>query len=72
MGDIRGLTEKVTQVQPYAAKKRYTCPYCSGPIEIGQFHLVVIPDDTAELRRHWHRGCWFRELRARPSAASID
>lgn len=67
MGAVRGLTEKVSQVQPYAARKRYVCPYCQGPIEVGQFHLLVIPDDAAELRRHWHRGCWFKELRARPT-----
>jgi hypothetical protein len=34
-------------------------------IERGVFHLVVVPDDAPDLRRHWHRGCWDKELRRR-------
>jgi hypothetical protein len=26
----------------------------------------VIPEDAPDLRRHWHRGCWFKEQRSRP------
>jgi hypothetical protein len=52
-------------VQPYAARKRYSCPGCSGRIEIGEGHLVVVPESDPELRRHWHRACWDRELRRR-------
>ena len=62
MGDL-GVT--VTPVQPYAARKRYICPGCDNSIEPGVFHLVVIPDDDPERRRHWHRGCWHKELRRR-------
>lgn len=51
----------VAPVQPYAARKRYVCPGCEGPVEIGEFHVVVVPDLAPELRRHWHRGCWFKE-----------
>lgn len=53
----------VSAVQPYAARKRYLCPGCQGGIEPGTGHLVVVPDDAPDLRRHWHRGCWFRERR---------
>jgi hypothetical protein len=67
VGDVRGVThETVVPVQPHQATKRYTCPGCSHWIEPGVYHVVVIPDDLADLRRHWHRGCWFKELRARP------
>ncbi len=58
--------EIVTVVQPYAARKPYQCPGCASTIQVGVGHLVVIPEDAPDLRRHWHRGCWFKEQRARP------
>jgi hypothetical protein len=57
--------ETVSVVQPYAATKRYLCPGCVGFIEPGEGHLVVVPDLAPDLRRHWHRACWFIELRRR-------
>jgi hypothetical protein len=65
MGGLFGI-EVVTLVQPYAARKRYECPGCSGNIQIGEGHLVVVPEDAPDLRRHWHRGCWFKEQKQRP------
>ncbi|MBA2337318.1 MAG: ATP/GTP-binding protein [Acidimicrobiia bacterium] len=53
----------VSFVQPYQARKRYQCPGCSGWIEPGVGHLVVVPEMAADLRRHWHRGCWWKEQR---------
>lgn len=53
----------MTAVQPYAAKKRYLCPGCEGVIAPGMGHLVVVPEHEPDLRRHWHRGCWFKEQR---------
>lgn len=53
----------VTVVQPYQARKEYLCPGCELPIERGVGHLVVIPEAERDLRRHWHRGCWFKEQR---------
>lgn len=67
MGDL-GL-ETVSLVQPYAATKRYACPGCNGFIEPGEGHLVVVPDEAPDLRRHWHRACWFIEQRRRFGAA---
>ncbi len=61
MGDLLGVT--VTPVQPYAARKEYLCPGCSSTIPAGTYHLVVVPDEAADLRRHWHHGCWHKELR---------
>lgn len=54
----------VTPVQPYAARKTYVCPGCDGTIPPGTFHVVVVPDDV-QMRRHWHHGCWHKELRRR-------
>lgn len=58
-------TEAVGLVQPYQARKRYVCPGCQGTIEKGEGHLVVVPEHTPDLRRHWHRACWHRERRRR-------
>jgi hypothetical protein len=62
MGDL-GVT--VTPVQPYAARKTYVCPGCEATIPTGVFHLVVVPDDDPSDRRHWHHGCWYKDLRRR-------
>ncbi|HEX9856074.1 MAG TPA: hypothetical protein VGC47_12240 [Acidimicrobiia bacterium] len=55
----------VHPIQPYQARKTYLCPGCEKQIEPGVGHLVVVPDLAPDLRRHWHRGCWFKELRRR-------
>jgi hypothetical protein len=67
VGDLLGVT--VTPVQAYAARKEYLCPGCETTIGPGIFHLVVVPDDTPDLRRHWHQGCWHKEMRRRFGAA---
>ena len=64
MGSPFGI-DHVFVVQPYAARKRYVCPGCQAAIESGVGHLVVVPELDPELRRHWHRGCWFKETRRR-------
>ena len=66
MGHLRGLT--VVPIQPYQAVKEYLCPGCEHIIPPGTFHVVVIPDDTVDMRRHWHHGCWHKELRRRYGA----
>ena len=57
--------EIVNPIQPYQARKEYICPGCDGIIEVGVGHVVVIPEHAADLRRHWHHGCWFKERRRR-------
>jgi hypothetical protein len=57
--------EVVQPVQPYQARKVYLCPGCEHQIEEGVGHLVVIPEHAPDLRRHWHRGCWYKEQRRR-------
>jgi len=50
----------VRRVQPYEALKAYVCPGCHGTIPPRTGHVVCVPRDAADLRRHWHRGCWER------------
>lgn len=53
----------VTPVQPYQARKEYLCPGCHKTIPAGTYHVVVVPEDAPDLRRHWHQGCWHKEQR---------
>ncbi len=53
-------------VQPYQARKAYVCPGCHGEIAPGVGHMVAVPHDAPDLRRHWHRGCWNNRHRRRP------
>ena len=55
----------VNTIQPYQARKEYLCPGCEAVIAKGTGHLVVVPEHAADLRRHWHRGCWYKEQRTR-------
>lgn len=57
--------ELVKPIQPYQARKEYLCPGCESAIEVGVGHVVVIPTEAPDLRRHWHRGCWYKERRRR-------
>ena len=60
---LTGLDADVTVVQPYQARKWYRCPGCNGEIMPGIGHLVVVPEEANDLRRHWHRTCLDWELR---------
>lgn len=52
------------RIQPYEATKTYLCPGCNHDIRPGTGHVVVVPTDAPDLRRHWHTACWqFRERR---------
>lgn len=53
-------------VQPYQAIKAYVCPGCNQDIAPGTFHLVAVPHEAPDLRRHWHKGCWEHRHRRRP------
>ena len=56
----------VRRVQPYEARKRYVCPGCNQAIEPGTGHLVAVPRDAPDLRRHWHHACWPHRAHRRP------
>jgi hypothetical protein len=51
------------QVRRVVAAKAYVCPGCEHAVRIGVRHLVVVPSDDPDSRRHWHTECWRRELR---------
>lgn len=60
-------------VRRVAGEKPYRCPGCEHEIRPGTWHLVVVPHDDVEARRHWHEGCWRIELnrtRGRPDRAT--
>ena len=48
---------EVRFLQPYQATKPYLCPGCNREIPAGTHHLVAVPHDAPDLRRHWHRAC---------------
>lgn len=56
---------EVRYVQPYQATKTYLCPGCNRDIPPGLGHMVVVPPEAPDLRRHWHRGCWTNRHRRR-------
>jgi hypothetical protein len=56
---------EIRHVQPYEAVKTYRCPGCDHEIPAGLGHEVVVPLQHPEDRRHWHTGCWRRELNRR-------
>ncbi|HEY2301487.1 MAG TPA: hypothetical protein VGH66_06320 [Acidimicrobiales bacterium] len=58
--------EEVRLIHPFQARKTYLCPGCLQDIGPGTGHLVVVPADAPDLRRHWHRPCWEQRSRRRP------
>jgi hypothetical protein len=60
----------VMRVQPYQALKAYLCPGCQQEITVGLGHLVVVPDDAPDDRRHWHHVCWQMRGRRRPGRST--
>jgi hypothetical protein len=57
---------EVRRVQPYQATKRYICPGCNQDIPPGLGHLVVVPLEAPDLRRHWHHACWTHRTHRHP------
>ncbi len=49
-------------VRRVAGEKPYRCPGCDHVIHANVWHLVVVPQDDPDERRHWHTECWRREL----------
>jgi len=58
--------DEVRRVQPYEARKPYRCPGCNQEIAVGTGHVVVVPPEAPDLRRHWHHACWAHRHRRRP------
>ncbi len=56
-------TTEVRRIQPYQARKTYVCGGCNNEIPPATGHLVVVPVEAPDLRRHWHNSCWQRRDR---------
>lgn len=56
----------VRRVNAPQARKAYLCPGCQQEILPGTAHVVVVPKDAPDLRRHWHRPCWLMRERRPP------
>ncbi|MFN2543649.1 MAG: hypothetical protein ABR600_03625 [Actinomycetota bacterium] len=52
-------------VRSVSSEKTYRCPGCDHEIKPRLGHLVVIPQERPDDRRHWHTRCWEQELRRR-------
>lgn len=63
-GEELGLD--VRRIHPSQARKPYICPGCQQEIAIGTAHVVVVPREAPDLRRHWHTSCWLLRDRRRP------
>ena len=50
-------------VRAVGGQKAFRCPGCDHEVRAGIMHLVVVPQDDVDARRHWHTECWRRELR---------
>jgi hypothetical protein len=57
---------EIRRLHPFQALKTYLCPGCYQDILPGTGHLVVVPVDAVDERRHWHRSCWEHRHRRRP------
>ena len=55
----------VRRVHPFEATKRYVCPGCNQGVEPGVGHVVAVPREAPDLRRHWHHPCWANRGRRR-------
>jgi hypothetical protein len=60
------VTTEIRLVHPFQALKTYLCPGCNQEIPARTGHLVVVPLDAPDLRRHWHKACWEFRGRRRP------
>lgn len=63
-GEALGLD--VRRIHPTQARKAYVCPGCQQAVSIGTGHVVVVPRDAPDMRRHWHTSCWLMRDRRRP------
>ena len=50
-------------VRHVGGEKEYRCPGCDHVVRQDAWHLVVVPQDDVDSRRHWHTECWRSELR---------
>jgi len=70
-GNETGSGVEVRRIQPYQARKPYLCPGCNQDIAAGVGHVVVVPLDAPDLRRHWHHPCWANRVTRRPGRTTV-
>ncbi|ADG77893.1 ATP/GTP-binding protein OS=Tsukamurella paurometabola (strain ATCC 8368 / DSM / CCUG 35730 /CIP 100753 / JCM 10117 / KCTC 9821 / NBRC 16120 / NCIMB 702349/ NCTC 13040) OX=521096 GN=Tpau_1262 PE=4 SV=1 [Tsukamurella paurometabola] len=66
--DLGDDAYQVRTVTGTAAAKDYRCPGCAQVIASGTAHIVAWPaaeSGGVTERRHWHTGCWRREVSRR-------
>ena len=51
------------EIRHVGGQKEYRCPGCDHVVRAGSWHLVVVPQDDVDARRHWHTECWRSELK---------
>jgi hypothetical protein len=68
---VDGMPVGVAQVQPFQSNKSYRCPGCNQLIAPGIGHVVVVPIEATDLRRHWHTPCWHSRDDRRPGKGSV-
>jgi hypothetical protein len=68
---VDGMPVGVARVQPFQSNKSYRCPGCNQLIAPGIGHIVVVPTEAADLRRHWHTPCWQSRDDRRPGKGSV-
>ncbi len=59
---------EIRPIRADRALKAYRCPGCEQEIRPGVAHLVAVPLDDPDARRHWHRPC-FERFAPRPGTA---
>ena len=57
---------EVHRIQPFQATKTYLCPGCNREIPPGLGHMVAVPLDAPDLRRHLQYGCGKARHRRKP------
>lgn len=50
------------EVRWNTSEREYRCPFCEQVVRVRTRHIVVVPQADVDARRHWHTGCWEREL----------
>lgn len=60
---LTGGPAELRRIQPFEARKQYVCPGCNQEIRPGTGHVVLVPLNAPDLRRHWHHPCLERARR---------
>lgn len=62
LGPASGRVDGYDARQSVNREKAYRCPYCHGTIAAGTPHTLALPSGRPDDRRHYHTGCWSRQV----------